>query len=220
MRDIVSRALDQEAGNLMRHPTVREINDHKVKLANVFTFATAGLPPAARDAFFLALTKLQDAQGKPFLTGCTEMTDGIAIGDQFYKGDIGLAIKLRAPEITALMVQHKVPGWRSEKLVIETYARGAPLGHAEKTASGQELTSTLQAKVRQAAPAQRQFPQMLDAVAYHQERIATGIARMATQSKTAAKETLTGLNQGIDAALLRDQLTELQVEALKQRLPK
>ena len=61
---------------------------------------------------------------------------------------------------------------------------------------------------------------MLDAVAYHQERIGAGIARMATQKKHAAKETLTGINQGIDAALLREQLTEPQVEALKQRLPK
>ena len=220
MRDIVSRALDQEAGNLMRHPTVRELNDPKVNLAHVFTFHTAALPAAARDAFFVGLSKLQDAQGKPFLTGFTEVTDGIAIGDQFYKGDILSAFKLRAPEIAALMVKHKVPGSRTEKLVIETYARGSPLGQAEKTAFAQELTSLLQDKVRQAAPAQRQFPQMLDAVAYHQERIATGIARMATQSKTAAKETLTGINQGIDAALLRDQLTELQVEALKQRLPK
>ena len=90
--ETLSRAMDQDGGNVIRKPTMRELNDSRVQKNLILTIPTTGLNLAQRNKMFLDLSALKDANGKSFLTGFTEVEGGIAIGNQFYSGNYKKAI--------------------------------------------------------------------------------------------------------------------------------
>jgi hypothetical protein len=213
--EVLSRSMDQDGGNIFRRPTIREINDPKTKLNNVLTFDTRGLNEAQQKAFFEDLNKLKDAEGNSFLTGFTQTGDGMAIGDQFYGGDMVEAANSNWPQIMLTLRKHGVSGVKRERLVISTFSRGTPAEKAyAKNPFVRDLTQRVQSRIDGAAPAERQFPVVGDAKS-RIERLTKQSVRQQFDSKTEATRHFVDLASQVDIAILRDEITEKDGEALK-----
>ena len=217
--DVMSRAMDQDGGNIIRKPTVRELHDPAVKLNTVATFDTRGLSEPQREAFFMDLSSLKDASGNSFLTGFTETTDGMAIGDQFYNGSMTDALVANDAAIKGLLQKHNVQGYRLERLVIDTFFRGTPETEVSKTPFAKDVMNALHRRIQNAQPAARQFPQVTDAGGQIAKRTKAGAAEMETAGKTRKKEIETLLKSLVDAALLRGDLDEATASVLKDAIP-
>ena len=125
----VMRALslvwDQDGGNLIRKPTIEELNAGK-KLNKALVFDTKAMTSAQKSAFFLELNALKDAKGDSFLTGFTETQDGMFIGDQFYSGNLLTEYAANKATIDAIIKKHGVKDVDANEVVIETFHRLDP----------------------------------------------------------------------------------------------
>ncbi len=219
--DVISRALDQDGGNILRMPTVREMNDVRVKKNNVVTFDTRGLSETQREAFFMDLSTLKDDKGNRFLTGFTETTDGIAIGDQFYDGDMAAELVKQDATIRDLLQKHSVPEYRTDRMIIDTFFRGTPETGISDTPFAKALTQHLHDKVRSAKYSGRAFPQRTDVAGVLTQRgTAAGAEPAPGMSATARKELLVKLNSAVDAAWLRGDIDDAAVQSVKALIPK
>jgi proteasome lid subunit RPN8/RPN11 len=213
--EILSRSMDQDGGNIFRRPTIRELNDPKTKLNNVLTLDTQGLTPDQQWAFFSDLNKLKDAAGNSFLTGFTQTGEGMAIGDQFYTGDMVAAIDANKLKIAQVMRQHGVGGLRRERLIVDTFFRGTP---AEKSYGKggfvKDLTQQIQNQIESAAPAERRFPMAGDATTRIQ-RLTKEAVYARFDGKSKATRYFVDLASQVDVAILRDEITEEVGDAMK-----
>jgi len=218
--DVISRALDQDGGNILRKPTIREMADVRVKKNTAVTFDTRGLNETQRDAFVVALSELRDRDNKPFLTGFTETSDGIAIGDQFYDGDMTAALVRNRDKLGQLVETYGVASYRRDSVIIETFSRGTPESKLAQTPFAKELTEYLQDRVRNAEPTPRTFPQIDDSAQTLRARIAVQLEASSGFAKTKRKAALDTLKSTVDAAWLRDEIDPSTHEALKDLIPK
>ena len=124
--ETLSRAMDQDGGNVIRKPTMRELNDSRVNKNIILTIPTTGLDQAQRNKMFLDLSALKDANGDSFLTGFTEVNGGIAIGNQFYSGNYEKAILDNQANIDGILKNYnQSPSkTRFETTIIQTFSRG------------------------------------------------------------------------------------------------
>jgi len=124
--ETLSRAMDQDGGNVIRKPTMRELNDSRVNKNLILTIPTTGLDQAQRNKMFLDLSALKDTNGDSFLTGFTEVNGGIAIGNQFYEGDFEAAIALNKSQIDSILqnYKNKFADSKFESAIIQTFYRG------------------------------------------------------------------------------------------------
>jgi len=124
--DSLSLAWDQEGGNIIRRPTVDEMNATDVKKFNAVRFGTGNLSADQKKAFFTDLYQLKDEDGNSFLTGYTETSEGMFIGDQWYdegNGKMVSEIDRNRSQITSLAAKHKVSGYDIEKVIMDTFDR-------------------------------------------------------------------------------------------------
>ena len=121
--EALSFSVDQDGGNLIRKPTIEELNNPKTELNNAIVFNTNHLQPDQLSAFFLDLAALKDKQGNSFLTGFTQTKDGMFIGDQFYGGDMVAEAAAQRPKIKQIMAKYGVVEDKSQTVVIETFHR-------------------------------------------------------------------------------------------------
>lgn len=218
--DAMSRAMDQDGGNIVRKPTVREMNDLKTR-KNVFvTFDTRSLSNPQREAFFLELNKLEDSAGNSFITGFTETKDGsLAVGDQFYNGDMSAALRANETAIQNLMTKYNVGGLREERLMTEMFFRGAAETPASRSRFAQSIAQHILGRVASAAPSTpSQFPQTLRIPTLLSQRTVKGLADIEGAAKTKAVKVLTKLKSDVDAALLRGQIDAATAERLKNAI--
>ena len=220
LNEVIARALDQDGANVMRKPTVRELNDIRVKKNTVVTFDTRQLSSTQRDAFFMDLSNLRDAKGDRFLTGFTETSDGISIGDQFYGGDMTVEILSNKDSIRAILDAHKVPGFRSELMIVDTFSRGTPETGLSETPFAKDLTAHLHERVKTVGmKGAKQFPQKTDIPALLENRTKFGVSQPA-RNKTARTAALVDLASAVDAAVLRGELDEDTAASIKSMIPK
>ena len=121
--EALSFSVDQDGGNLIRKPTIEELNNPKTELNNAIVFNTNHLQPDQLSAFFLDLAALKDKQGNSFLTGFTQTKDGMFIGDQFYGGDMVAEAAAQSSKIEQIMAKYGVVEDKFETVVIETFHR-------------------------------------------------------------------------------------------------
>jgi hypothetical protein len=219
LNEIVARALDQDGANVFRKPTVQELNDANVKKSFAVTFDTRGLTPVQRNAFFLDLADLRDDRGNRFLTGFTEVDDGIAIGDQFYDGDMAAQVDRKKSEIKEVMDKYNVPRVRSDRLIISTFKRGTPETELSQTPFARDLTKYLMDRVVAAGQSSTAFPQETNAPSLLRRRAET-VAATSQRTATARKEELTKVASAVDAAVLRGVLDDVTAKDIKGLLPK
>gem|GEM_PF-6324558 len=217
--DTVSRALDQDGGNIMRKPTVRELNDANVKKANVATFDTRSLGEPQREALFLELSALKDAKGETFMTGFTETSDGIAIGDQFYGGDFVAAMEQNRDAIAGILNRYQVPGVKMDRLVVDTFRRGTAPGKEAASPFAKDLADHLARKVTEAKAPGRQFPQATDTAALLTKGAEAKAAGVGALPKSRQIAVLSQLKSDVDAALLRGQIDEQTAQRIKAAIP-
>jgi len=218
--DAMSRAMDQDGGNIVRKPTVREMNDLKTR-KNVFvTFDTRSLSNPQREAFFLELNKLEDPAGNSFITGFTETKDGsLAVGDQFYNGDMSAALRANETAIQNLMTKYNVEGLREERLMTEMFFRGAAETPASGSRFAQSIAQYIIGRVASAAPSTSfLFPQTTPIPALLSQRTVKRLADIEGVAKTKALKVLTKLKSDVDAALLRGQIDAATAERLKNAI--
>jgi hypothetical protein len=124
--ETLSRAMDQDGGNVIRKPTMRELNDSRVNKNLILTIPTTGLDQAQRNKMFLDLSALKDANGNLFLTGFTEVEGGIAIGNQFYNGDYKKAISDNKTNIDGILKNYNQDTNKADLdiAIIQTFFRG------------------------------------------------------------------------------------------------
>ena len=216
--EVLSRSMDQDGGNIFRRPTIRELNDPKTRLNNVFTFDTENLSPEQQKAFFEDLNGLRDAEGNAFLTGFTQAGSDMVIGDQFYSGDVLAAFNDNRTKIAQIMARHGVEGVGHEKLVVDTFRRGTPAekGYA-KNPFVKDLTQRVQAGIDAAAPGYRPLPAVIDAKA-RLDRLARQAVFKRFSGKTEATRYFVDLASQVDVAILREEITEQAGEALKSEI--
>jgi len=124
--ETLSRAMDQDGGNVIRKPTMRELNDSRVNKNLILTIPTSGLDQAQRNKMFLDLAALKDANGDSFLTGFTEVDGGISIGNQFYSGDYEKAVSDNKSSIDNILKNYNQSpsDIDFDKAIIQTFSRG------------------------------------------------------------------------------------------------
>jgi hypothetical protein len=216
--DAISRALDQDGGNIIRKPTVRELNDAKVKKNTFVTFDTRNLSGPQKEAFFMDLAALKDSNGEPFLTGYTETGDGLAIGDQFYGGDMRTALTDNDANIKAVMAKHGVQGAKKDTLVVDTFRRGTPETEDSTHPFAMALRKHVIDRVVAAKPTPRSFPEHTDTTRLLEQRAAADTGTMASLGKTDQQAVLTKLKSDVDAALLRGQIDDATADRLKRAI--
>ena len=118
----LSKAWDQEAGNLIRKPTLEETlsgadTNHAVQ------FDTTNLSPDQIKEFFAELSSLTDDNGNAFMTGFTETPEGIFIGDQYYDGDMDIEIQKNEKAIDAISDKYGVGKFEVEPVIVEDFYR-------------------------------------------------------------------------------------------------
>lgn len=126
--DALSLAWDQEGGNVIRKATQAEIKSAKVNKNAAIHFDTSSLNGDQKKAFFTDLYQLKDADGDSFLTGYTETSEGMFIGDQWYVSEtknMVAEIENNLGAIKKIMKKHKVPNHAIEQIIIDTFDRPA-----------------------------------------------------------------------------------------------
>lgn len=218
--EAMSRAMDQDGGNVMRKPTVRELNDVRVKKNTVLTFDTRHLSEPQRNALFGELSGLTDGAGKRILTGFTETSDGIAIGDQFYSGDMRVELANHKAALGVILGRYNVPQMRVDRLVIDTFTRGTPevKQDANHAAFSSALRDHIISKIEGAPAPGAPFPQATDARALLTGRTDRGITSLPTLNKTKATALKAKLGSDVDAAVLRGELDVDAAKAIKELL--
>ena len=216
--EVLSRSMDQDGGNIFRRPTIRELNDPKTRLNNVFTFDTENLSPEQQKAFFEDLNGLRDAEGNAFLTGFTQAGSDMVIGDHFYSGDVLAAFNDNRTKIAQIMARHGVEGVGHEKLVVDTFRRGTPAekGYA-KNPFVKDLTKRVQAGIDAAAPGYRPLPAVIDAKA-RLDRLARQAVFKRFSGKSEADRFFVDLASQVDVAILREEIAEGDGAALKSEI--
>jgi hypothetical protein len=157
----LSRALDQDGGNIIRKPSVRELNDVQKVKNLVLTFDTTHLSPGDRNNFFLEAAKLTDANGNPFLTGFTETEAGLAVGNQFYEGDFKAAISLNQQQLQALTSKYSIPKMAVEKAIIDTFYRGQDPSKTTTSPFAKAIYDHIASRLS-ATPSAAPFPQTVN----------------------------------------------------------
>ena len=159
--EALSRALDQDGGNIIRKPTIRELNDVQKVKNKVLTFDTTQLSQADRNSFFLEAAKLLDADGNPFLTGFTETEAGLAVGDQFYSGDFKAAIAMNQQQLQALTAKYNIPKMFLEEAIIDTFYRGQDPSKTTTSQFAKAIYGHIANKLS-TTPQATSFPQAVD----------------------------------------------------------
>jgi len=220
MLEAMSRAMDQDGGNVMRKPTVRELNDVRVVKNAVFTFDTRHLAETARNALFGELSGLKDGAGKSILTGFTETSDGIAIGDQFYSGDMVRELAKQKPALDAVLGRYNVSQPRANLLVVDSFSRGTPevSQKAGPAAFSAALRDHVIAKIEGASAHGASFPQATDPATLLTGRTERGIAKLPTLNKTKGTALKVKLASDVDGAVLRGVLDLDSAQAIKDLL--
>lgn len=118
----LTKAWDQEGGNLIRRPTLQETMSGQ-EFNTAIQFDTRHMSSDQVKEFYGELASLMDETGNPFLTGYTETPDGIFIGDHFYNGDMQAEIVRNTEAIDEISGRYKVPKFQFEEVVVETYTR-------------------------------------------------------------------------------------------------
>ena len=118
----LTKAYDQEGGNLIRRPTLQETMSGE-KFNTAIQFDTRHMSPDQVKEFYGELASLTDESGNPFLTGYTETPDGVFIGDHFYNGDMEAEIAVNADKIREIAAKYDIPEFAVEEVIVETYTR-------------------------------------------------------------------------------------------------
>lgn len=218
--EVLSRAMDQDGGNIIRRPTIRELNTPGIKLNNVITFRTAGMSKEQKTAFFMDLNALKDANGESFFTGFTETADGMAIGDQFYGGNMSTEAKAKRLEILRIIRKHGVPDYWTDTVIIETVYRSQPEpeGLREQPFAKDvmaEISRRIESAAKSAEPAA--FPQTLDEEGRTLRRIEESRS-VELSGKKSLVDYFVNARAAIDTAVLRGVMDEARGEQLKGSL--
>lgn len=216
--EILSRALDQDGGNIFRRPTIRELNTPTTKFNTVVTFKTEGMTTEQKTAFFMDLNGLKDSDGNSFFTGFTETADGMAIGDQFYGGDMAAQVDAKRLEILRILRKHKVADFWADSVIIETVSRNSPEPEGlRQQPFAAEIMDEVQRRLKSAAGNAPTFPQMLDEPNRAVRRLETGKTKEFS-GKTALTRYFVEARSAVDAAMLRGIMDEAMGEQLKETL--
>lgn len=214
--EALSRSLDQDGGNIMRKPTVRELNDANVKKNFILTLDTNHLDKADRDKMFLDLAGLKDSEGNSFLTGFTETDNGVAIGDQFYGGNMEDALTLNSDEFSKIMSNYKVNDYELGEGIVDMFFRGQPETKASKGTFQTDLDQHIADKLAAAPRRGVQFPQETDAAALWSQRADDLFAKLPEMgSKTKQDAAKIKLKSDLEAAVLRGVIDEATSDQLK-----
>ena len=213
--EALSVAMDQDEGNIIRMPTVRELNDVNVKKNFFVTFDTRGFDAAKRDALFTDLHSIKDQDGNSFLTGFTETEEGMAIGDQFYRGDMEVQFDANKDKIDAAMKTHGVQDMSIRKLIVDTFRRADKPPAASRFAS--DVAKILHDKIAGASTS-GSFPQRTEALPLLQKRASASISAADNLGKSARDQLFVDLNSAVDVALLLGQIDQKTGLSLKETL--
>ena len=230
--EALSRALDQDGGNIIRKPSVRELNDAQKVKNQVLTFDTTKLSQADRNSFFLEAAKLVDADGNPFLTGFTETETGLAVGNQFYSGDFEASIALNQQQLQALTAKYGIPKMGLEIAIIDTFYRGQDASKTTVSPFAKAIYGHIANRLS-ATPQAASFPQAVNFETLWRERADSLKAAIeqypirtkpqikkakanAPQIASATKQTQahTELKSQLLAAVLRDEISKDRYKAL------
>ncbi len=214
--DVISRALDQDGGNVIRKPTVAELNDSRVKKNLVATFNTQGLKPEAALEFFKELSALTDANGHKIATGFTQTKHGIAIGDQFHGGDMKAAIEASEKEISEIMAKHKVEGMKLERMIIDTHLRATDGKGKDKSKFASDLTKHLHDLIEN-SEVEGEFDQVTDQGQILIDRARAGRDQMQKGKNSVNAKIKSRVDSDIDAARLRGSIDEKQHGLLRKQ---
>ena len=216
--EILSRAMDQDGGNIIRRPTITELNSPMAKFNTVVTFETKGMTPDQKTAFFMDLNGLKDADGNSFFTGFTETADGMAIGDQFYGGDMLSQVKTKRLEILRTMRKHGVPNFWADSVVIETVSRNHPEPEGlREQPFAKEVMSEIRRRLESAGGPASEFPQTLNEESRALRQLESGKSADFSGT-TALMRYFVAARSAIDAAMIRGTVDPGKGEQLKQAL--
>jgi hypothetical protein len=216
--EALSRSLDQDGGNIIRKPTVRELNDANVKKNVVLTLGTNHLEKADRNKLFLDLAALKDAEGNSFLTGFTETDQGAAIGDQFYGGNMEEALKLNADAFAKVIQKYGVQDYELAKGIVDMFFRGQKETAASRGDFQTELDQHIARRLAAKPGRGMQFPQVTDAAELWSQRADDLFRKLPTLgTKTKQTEAKTKLKSDLEAAVLRGVIDEQTSDQLKAK---
>ena len=216
--EALSRSLDQDGGNIIRKPTVRELNDANVKKNFILTLGTGHLDKAARDKMFLDLAELKDAEGNSFLTGFTETDQGVAIGDQFYGGNMEEALKLNEAAFAKVIQDYGISDYELAKGIVDMFFRGQEETEASRGDFQTDLDTHIASRLAATPGRGVQFPQVTDAAELWSQRADDLFRKLPTLStKTKQNEAKIKLKSDLEAAVLRGVIDEQTSDQLKAK---
>jgi hypothetical protein len=138
----LSKAWDQEAGNLIRKPTLEETLSG-ADTNNAVQFDTTNLSPEQVKEFYTELSKLTDDDGNAFMTGFTETPEGIFIGDQYYDGDIREEVAKNKQAINEIREKYNVGNLAVEPVIVEDFYRSDDVTDSPAGADAQGVDQEL-----------------------------------------------------------------------------
>lgn len=222
--EALSLAWDQDGGNLIRKPTLEELSSGKT-LNTAIKFSTGDLNAAQKKSFYEDLAALKDSNGETFLTGFTETPDGMFIGDQFYDGDMGLAVDQNYEAIKKLTKKHNVPSWSAESVLIDVFNRpGDQSARAEILSGYDELSKAVyDIAVASIASGKQKFDKQGAAQVNQRVDVVERSKRIASETKSAPTKTAKDklnvqLAEPIDIMVLDELITSKQAKEIKAEL--
>jgi hypothetical protein len=150
LKDIVSAQLDQEAGNVLRMPTVKELHAGGDNLVSAASFGVSGLSDSQITAFFKDLAAITDGRGKRIFTGYMPGAEDIYIAGHFYDGDFKAEVVKAEQQVEAVMDKHGVTSFRMQDMFVPTYKRGQAV---EQSRFAQDVRDHLASRIATASAA-------------------------------------------------------------------
>ena len=213
----ISRAGDQAEGNVIRKPTLQDLNSGR-RLNAALTFDTSNQTPKQQAAFFLALNKLKDAKGERFLTGYTETADGMFIGDQYYGGDMAAEIAKQLPAIEAIRKKYNAGKGELNKVVVDAFKRPdkVPFWNVDRTSFSRDVNDLIRQKISTAQGRKHTgLPQVTDRIQRIVDR-ADKMGRREYESAKKREDALVELQSEVDLAALDGLIDKAEKGNLKE----
>ena len=222
--EALSLGWDQDGGNLIRKPTLEELSSGRT-LNTAIKFSTGDLNAAQKKSFYEDLAALKDSNGETFLTGFTETPDGMFIGDQFYDGDMELAVDQNYDVIKELTQKHNVPSWSAESVVIDVFNRPGDQAARDEILSGYDdlSKSIYDIAVSSVASGKQKFGEQGASQVNQRVDVVGRAKQIASETKSAPTKTARDklnvrLAEPIDIMVLDELITSKQAKEIKAEL--
>lgn len=220
--EALSRAWDQEEGNIIRKPTLEEVAQN-VPTGTAIEFDTRALSEEQRSAFYLDLSKLTDDDGNVIFTGYTETPGGMFIGDQYYKGDMDVQIQKNEKAIEKIMKDHNVPEYQLEAILYDTFKRSDENPITRNPGSSELARNVMNFARRQVSKAVEKVEsqgagpvdQKLDLPARSREKIGNQESLRSTSKK---EDFVSEMTTPVDIAVMNGDLTYKEGDVIKKEL--